>query len=740
MPQQQDAFQSAIEAYSDAQEAFRQQRDRMKEEAEFSNPADLKQWDQAALNIRTKGPGGARPCLTLDHTNQYIQQVVNACRQNRPGLEAFAASGGARVKVAQAIEGLFRHIEYRSRASIAYDTAVDHAARMSLGWIRVMPEVVNPKLNFQEVRISRVHNPLAVTPYPGWSEPDGMDLEGVFIEKNMTRKAFKDTYPGKSETPFDKSAAGASWFQEKMIRVAEHLKVVEKQQQRLIIRMPDGTQRDVDSDEYWLAAKEIGTQPMLENDYMGTNRIVTWQVMSGAEILSESVFPSRWTGMIPVIGNEVWIDEKRFLSGLTRAMMPAQRAYNYERSAYIEVVALQPKAPIQAAAESIAGYEDEYASANQVNKAYLPWNAYNEDGTRANPKPERMAPPSMPTAFAQGAQFADNDIQASIGMYRASLGAPAPEVSGVALRQKRQEGDTANFHIPDNLNRSVEMVGRTVVDMLPRVYDEKREAHILGLDGEVKPVIIDPKGDAYSERPDGATSINLGTGDYDVRVKAGPSYTSLREEASDSLNDLMKGDPALAAVVAPIWARMQDWPESDKLSKALLAMAPPQVQAALADDDKQDDPEVLKQQLQQCQQQLQHMQQAVEAAGQQLQEANADKAKVAADGQKARLDALTKAAQINVDKYQAETARLAVLAPAMQAPAVAALMKRMLGEVLGAPPLTGNDGAGLQKLAGPAQDANTTPQGVGGAPPGPLSPPEPPEPASAGSSLSEASQ
>jgi hypothetical protein len=55
-----DTFQTALDRYRDAKEAFRDQRDRMLEDAEFSNPANPQQWDDAARRIRENGPDGAR--------------------------------------------------------------------------------------------------------------------------------------------------------------------------------------------------------------------------------------------------------------------------------------------------------------------------------------------------------------------------------------------------------------------------------------------------------------------------------------------------------------------------------------------------------------------------------------------------------------------------------------------------------------------------------------------------------
>src|SRR3546814_1354065 len=72
--------------------------------------------------------GGARPCLVFDQTNQYIAQVVNDSRQNKPGIKVIPVDSGADIEVAEKLEGIVRHIEYSSRAGIAYDTAQEYAA------------------------------------------------------------------------------------------------------------------------------------------------------------------------------------------------------------------------------------------------------------------------------------------------------------------------------------------------------------------------------------------------------------------------------------------------------------------------------------------------------------------------------------------------------------------------------------------------------------------------------------
>ena len=244
-------------------------------------------------------------------------------------------------------------------------------------------------------------------------------------------------------------------------------------------------------------------------------------------------------------------------------------------------------------------------------------------------------------------------MQAAIGMYKSNLGAPSNATSGRAKMQDQREGDTATYHFIDNQRRSIEQVGRVVVNMIPRYYDTKRETRILGLNGDAKVVQINPK--AESNHDGRMPSINPASGTYDVRVKAGPAYATMRQEASEALTQIVGKNPQMMAVLGPTWARMQDWPEADKVSKLLLTMAPPQVQAMENEDNKLP-PEAqgivagLKSQLEQMKQQLQQASQLADqshtAAIQNPEQNEIDRQKNA------------------IAMYEAETKRMAALKPA----------------------------------------------------------------------------
>ena len=572
----QDSHQEAVEEFEDARDDMKEQYDRMRADLRFSNPTDPKQWDKEALKLRS-----GRPCLTFDRTNQFIANVVNGARQNKPGIHVLPANSEASVDVAEQLTGIIRHVEYVSRAAMAYDTSIDHAARCGLGWLRVVPEIMRPETNEQEIRIKRIADPLSCYLQAGWMEPDGSDAMVGFIETMMPKKAFEKQWPKAATESWEETSAG--WFDDKQIRICERLKIIETKTKTIVISM-QGQTKNLSEEEYWALCKQIGFNIPISGHAEGVKRSVTWSKLSGVEVLEETEFPSRYLGLIPVVGHDLMVDGKRHLGGMTRQLMDGQRAYNYERSAFIESVSMQPKAPYMVPFAGIEGFEGPWGSLDKGNPAFLPYNHLDEAGNPI-PTPTRINPPAFPAAFAQGGQIATQDMESAVGIFHANLGAPGQAVSGRAKREDKVAGDTANFHYPDNQARSIEQLGRVVVDMIPRIFDTARQARIMGEDGEQDFVHVDPNmPQAVAKRGKKVIAINPSVGAYDVRVKSGPAYTTMREEQTEQLGNIMQANPALSPILADLWVQAQDWPGAEIARKRLAAMLPPQIQEMEADE------------------------------------------------------------------------------------------------------------------------------------------------------------
>jgi hypothetical protein len=264
-------------------------------------------------------------------------------------------------------------------------------------------------------------------------------------------------------------------------------------------------------------------------------------------------------------------------------------------------------------------------------------------------------------------------MEAAVGMFKANLGQSGNETSGRAINARKIEGDTATFHFIDNLARSIEQLGRVVVDMIPRLYDKRRRALVLGLNGEQSFVDVNPKMPEGARKQGGkVVAINPNVGAYDVRVKVGPSFSTQRQETAAQLSEILRSSPDMMAVLGPMWARLQDFPEADKLAKTLLAIAPAPIQA-LEDEDKGEPqiPPQLKAQMQQMQQALEQMGGALEQASARVQELEA---KSQQEGRK-----------LEIEAYKAETERAQVFRESMTPQDVQALVVQMLQQMMAQP-------------------------------------------------------
>jgi len=543
--------------------------------------------------------GGPRPCLTVNKLSQYIHQVVNDSRQNSPSIQTRPVDDKADAEVSEIYNGIIRHIQDQSNAGIAYDTAIDFSTRCGLGYFRVLTgwQEYNPMI--QDILIQRIVNPFAVYFDQNAIEPDGSDARWCAIVDEIPRDQFVDEYPDAEPADVDPAGLGdqrQEWYPEegKKVRVAEYFRKVERPD--TLVQLSDGTVAYLSD-----IPKALPPTITVMRQRKAAKCVVEWYKMSGLAILERSEFPSKWIPVFPVIGEELNIGGKRILHGLVRPARDAQMIYNYMQTAAVERVALAPIPPVVAAEGQVDDYASEWTGGSNIKVArYKPVTI----GGIVAPPPQRSQAPDVPTGFLAIAQRAEADVQTALGMYNASLGAPSNEQSGRAIMARQREGDIATLHYIDNLARTIRHAGRVIVDMIPKIYDTRRVARILGEDGEPQSAVIDPdQPEAIREYQDEIGEIqkiyNLGVGTYDVTVVVGPSYTTKRQEAAEFMTQLVQTVPQLMPVIGDLMIGSMDIPGAERIAKRLKKMLPPNLKEE-GDDGNKETPEMsaLKQQVQ----------------------------------------------------------------------------------------------------------------------------------------------
>lgn len=561
-----------------------------------ASPDNKFQWPDAIVRLREADPNGARPVLTLNKLPQHILQVTNEQRQNRPSIKVSPVDDKADKEVAEVLTGVIRHIEYMSDADMAYAIAGENQVTHGEGYVRVLTEFIDDRSFDQEIVIAPIKNSFSVymDPIGLQRDPTGRYCEWGFIVEDMSKDEFDREFPKASAINWELTGNGdewKAWFPDSdTVRVAEYFCYVYEPKKLYLFDVNGTPATQVEGDPL-PAGVNVAQKPIKTR----TTKIrkVMWQKMNGQEPIETREWAGSCLPLVRIAGNEWYIDGKMVVSGLVRNAKDAQRMFNYWKSTECETLALMPKVPFVGPAEAFEGFETDWQQANTKNLAYLKFNQFTEDGKEIT-RPERSAPQITPTGIVNAAMGAADDIKSTTGQYDPSLGNNSQARSGVALQREQRKTDMGTFHYIDNQARGIKQLGRILVDLVPKIYDTKRVARILGEDGEADHAILDPDAqEPVQQEPDEngqmQTIYNPTIGRYDVTVSVGPGFASKRQEAADLMAQVLQGNKELMSVMGDLYFSMLDVPGAEEIAKRLKKTLPP----GLADsDDEQDQPMV----------------------------------------------------------------------------------------------------------------------------------------------------
>ena len=574
--------------------AFSETRESELDDLRFYAGSPDNQWQWPADVLQTRGAVqgqtiNARPCLTINKLPQHVKQITNEQRMNRPGIKVIPADDKGDVEVADVYNGVIRHIEYISDADVAYDTACENQVSYGEGYIRLLTEYCDEDTFDQDIKIGRIRNSFSVYMDPLIQDPTGADARWCFITEDMTKAEYERMYPNAApiNTLMSLGVGDQSisqWISENTVRIAEYFYI---EYEKATLNLYPGNQTAFDGTPEDKSLRMMFGKPLRSRP--SDRKKVKWCKINGYEILEERDWAGSFIPVVRVVGNEFEVDGRVYVSGLVRNAKDAQRMYNYWVSQEAEMLALAPKAPFIGYGGQFEGYEQQWKTANTQNWPYLEVNPDVTDGQgNILPLPQRAQPPMASSGLLQAKAGASEDIKSATGQYNASLGMSSNERSGKAILARQREGDVGTYHYVDNLARAIRHVGRQLVDLIPKIYDTERIARIIGEDGEPSTVKMNPMQEEPVKKIVNQEGVvidkiyNPSVGKYDVRVITGPGYATKRQEALESMAQLLQGNPQLWQVAGDLFVKNMDWPGAQDLAKRFQKTLDPKV---LADED-----------------------------------------------------------------------------------------------------------------------------------------------------------
>lgn len=706
-----DKIKDDLEDFAACLDAEDKQRKQSQDDLEFALLE--KQWHDDDVSQRNQE---GRPCLTINRLPAFGKQVLNDAKINRAAINVKPVGGGADKLTADIQSDLIRNIETQSQADQVYDTAFQFAIYGGFGYFRVNVDYLSEDEWDQDIFLERIPNPFSVYGDFESKEATSIDWNRAYVTDWYTKAAFeakwgKDRKAGSFE--IGSGDYDANWFKDKRIRVAERW--LREEVPTKLLKISDGA---VMFEEVWLKNQDDflaqGLEVVGERD--SKTHKVKQRLITGTDVLEESPWLGKYIPIVPMYGEEINVNGKRYFVSLIHRAKDSQRLYNYQRTLSAELGGLQPKAPWLGPVGMFATDAAKWANANRVAYPYLEYDIV-QDQPGATPTRIPFAGP--PAGAMQEAMMASDDMKAVMGMFDASLGARSNETSGKAIIARQREGDTSTYDFIKNRNIAVEHGGRIILDLIPRVMTTERILRCVQEDGSTYTVPVNqpvapeqeiermramamgpmqpqamqpgmsPQGmpgmpQQGPQTPEQATEgppkfvpvppelqqqlptemlnklkavtriFDLTTGKYDVMVTAGPGFNTRREEAATQMMEFIRVFPQSAPLIGDLLAKNLDWPGSEQVAERLKAMLPPQAQGQI---------HPMVQQLQQMLQQQDG--QAKQAIGQLQQQIG----QLTAQVKDKQADIAIKAEELKIKGFEAETRRAEVMKPeAQQAP------------------------------------------------------------------------
>lgn len=574
-----------------------------------------------------------RPCVSYDEYNQYANQILNDVRANPRAVKFTANGDGATDQTAEFYSNKMREIEYRSRGSMVYITALENALYRSYGFARVRTKFISPKSRNQDLWLEAFPNPDMVLPDPDALSPTSSDMKFCFAFETWKTDEFERKWPKATVKNLNTVIQLAPKFlTEDTVIVAEYWKIENDEKELIGVRLPDGNEIEGFEEELVKTGQLLPGSVELWREKRDVPRVVQY-FTNGVEILKTTPWPGKYIPIVSTYGKVLWINEggtaKRKILSLTRLMRDALMANAWAQTGALELAAAITKNPYWAYRGQLDATETQ-AIAKSLHEpvAVLTAGAMTEaTGQQILPLPQRNSLDPDLQGWILLIENTRRAIQAAAGNVFLPTQAQKPnDKSGVALDHIDKSAQRGSFHFVDHYLDMIQQVGIMVEDLLDKTIDTARDVSVRTVDDLAATVRVnDPNA------PDGLPSIK---GDHLVTVSTGPSYDSEREKVNDFSNTLLQ-NPEVLQIVGPEKAqrllaqtiRLMDLgAKGDEIANVI---DPP------IGKDGQPSPEQMQQKLQQLMQAGQQMQQALEGAKQII---DTEQVKQQATLEQARLD------------------------------------------------------------------------------------------------------
>lgn len=557
--------------------------DDMKDEAlddlQFTRGDDADQWDTADYYKR-KAAG--KPNHTFNRTQPFVDSIVGEHQRSNYSINVaattlhsapFTSEQDAEYNQAQAYQAIIKSIEISSNAERARNYAFELAVNSSMGYYSVLPEYQEENSFHQTIGVNLIANNMNVLLDPRAMLLGPKHANYGFIFDTIDRELLATQVPKMSipSARYVKGTAQEGWYLGDSVRIAKYF-VVMKRKATLIL-LTDG--RVYESKDLEKHAKSILTDGVgiVESRKTRIPQTYSTRIIGGQFEGPLKPFPSKYIPIVPVFGRMKVIDGEPQLRSAIRNTKESQEIYNLMESTLVEVIRKAPKTQWMIDWEAVPeAFRKQYQNADFDNLVALFY-----DGKKGNP-PQRERPIEAHTGLIQAVQRSYENVKGTMGMFQDAFENDGADASGVALQERRGEGESVSFPYIKNFSHAMQYEGEILVDMIPRVFNYEQVLRLPFSDGSedflrVNKLQFNPEAGEYE------FANELTHQRFQITVDVGPAQKTARQEASDVLRGILRdvaaSEPRLVGPTLRRIAENSDFPGAQDFSDDIAKIIDP---------------------------------------------------------------------------------------------------------------------------------------------------------------------
>lgn len=596
-----------------------------------------------------------KPQIEFNISEAYISRLRGEFSKQEPSVKV-TAEDGAQVDAAtiEVVEDHLRHIIFdANKNSCEYNVYTDILSG-GFSAIKIWTEYANPMSFEQVIKFDRVYDPTLVGFDPLARTPHKGDGRFCFELFPKSRQEFEEDYPNidLSAIDFTRNVDGFNWSysnnQEDILLICDFY---EKKKKRVkIVKLVNGFVMTMEDYklfvEEWNKAGIIEQPPGIKGKPRMTDieTIVRYRFIENMLLeYVETDFPA-----LPIIfvdGNSVVIRQGTQQGAFIQMTRPyiynlkgLQQLKNFAGQTLANELENLVQHKFKVAKESLPDeqpYLDAYTNIQLANT--LVYKAFKDnDPKQAVPPPMEIQRVPPPSEVISTFTLVDQMAQSILGSYDAALGINDNQLSGTAIVEGASQSNAAAMPYIVGFMQALSQVAQFITKMIPKYYRTPRTIPVVREDGTRETQKINQAG---------GISFNYDENALNVKVEAGVNFSIQKARALQQIMMMTQASPIFGQFINAKGLKViLDNFEVNGLEQL----------KELADQFMQ---EMAQQQKQQQQMQMMEMQNNPIMI-----KAQNERAKIQLDAQIDQKEIEIKAAKVGVEKQEADTDFMRVLA------------------------------------------------------------------------------